>query len=277
MLRQEVRASKATLLVLDGLVAAEKAASSDMEFKKFIHELQTLATVADCAMFLLTSGGDDPEVAVAEHTMVDCVIEMRSRLHGWRAERDLEILKRRGDSFLRGRHAFRISDDGITIFPRFEAVLASPTSARTHTAGRENLHRPGSAGQHARWRCAPAVRDLATGAIRQRKDDSRAALSQPMHARKSGCSSSASTKLARASLPKPEPWDCHSQPHLDAGHVEFLWQPTTEALLDETCAQLLSAIRARGARRLFLDGLGGIVKLADSPRACRSYSDRFGQ
>ena len=59
-----------------------------------------------------------------EHTMVDCVIEMRSRLYGWRAERDLQILKRRGDGFLRGRHAFRISDAGITVFPRFEALLA---------------------------------------------------------------------------------------------------------------------------------------------------------
>jgi circadian clock protein KaiC len=44
LLRREVVAHGATLLVLDGLVAAEKIAGSDMEFKKFIHELQTLAT-----------------------------------------------------------------------------------------------------------------------------------------------------------------------------------------------------------------------------------------
>ena len=77
--------------------------------------------------------------------MVDCVIEMRSRLHGWRAERDLEILKRRGDGYLRGRHAFRMSDAGITIFPRFEALLATPTSAE-HAAGQKRLHRPDAAG-----------------------------------------------------------------------------------------------------------------------------------
>ena len=52
LLRREVSAFEATLLVLDGLVAAEKAASSDMEFKKFIHELQTHATAANCQMFL---------------------------------------------------------------------------------------------------------------------------------------------------------------------------------------------------------------------------------
>jgi hypothetical protein len=34
-----------------------------MEFKKFIHELQTHATAANCQMFLLTSGGDSPDVA----------------------------------------------------------------------------------------------------------------------------------------------------------------------------------------------------------------------
>jgi circadian clock protein KaiC len=82
LLRQEVSAFKATLLVLDGLVAAEKVTASDMEFKKFIRELQTHATAANCQMSLLTSGGDNPDVATAGHTMVDCVIEIRSRLHG---------------------------------------------------------------------------------------------------------------------------------------------------------------------------------------------------
>jgi circadian clock protein KaiC len=263
LLRREVRASKATLLVLDGLVAAETAAGSDMEFKKFIHELQTLATVTDCAMFLLTSGGDNPAVAGAEHTMVDCVIEMRSRLHGWRADRDLEILKRRGDAFLRGRHAFRISDTGIALFPRFEALLATPTSAEyaggprvsTGLAQLDNMldggvPRPSTTlllgpsgsgkttlGLHFLSQCTPDEPGLFFGCYETR--------------------SGIRTKTAALGLPLAG--------LLDEGHVEFLWQPTTEALLDETCAQLLSATRARGVRRLFVDGLGGIAKLTESP------------
>jgi len=71
LLRREVRAHGATMLVLDGLVAADLQTGSDVEFKKFIHELQIQATVTDCSMFLLTSGDADNQ-ATAEHTMVDC-------------------------------------------------------------------------------------------------------------------------------------------------------------------------------------------------------------
>ena len=263
LLRREVSAFKATLLVLDGLVAAEKAASSDMEFKKFIHELQTHATAANCQMFLLTSGGDNPDVVTAEHTMVDCVIEMRSRLHGWRAERDLEILKRRGDGFLRGRHAFRISDTGITLFPRFEALLATPTNAERveHTRASTGLAElddmiggglprasttlllgPSGIGKttlglHFLSQCTPEDRGLFFGFYEA-----------PAGIR---------AKATALGLPLVN--------HLDQGVVECLWQPTTEASLDEICAQLLISVRARGVRRLFLDGLGGIAKLADDP------------
>ena len=263
LIRREVSAFKATVLVLDGLIAAEKAAASDMEFKKFIHELQTHATAANCQMFLLTSGGDNPDVATAEHTMVDCVIEMRSRLRGWRAERDLEILKRRGDGFLRGRHAFRISDAGITVFPRFEAVLATPTSAErvektrasTGLAQLDDMIGGGlprasttlllgpsgigktTIGLHFLGQCTPEDRGLFFGLYEA-----------PAGIR---------AKATALGLPLVD--------HLDRGVVEFLWQPTTEALLDEICAQLLISIRARGVRRLFLDGLGGIAKLADDP------------
>ena len=46
------------------------------------------------------------------------------------------------------------------------------------------------------------------------------------------------------------------------GHVEVIWQPTTEGLLDETCDRLVEAVRHRGVRRLFIDGLQGFDRLA---------------
>ena len=50
--------------------------------------------------------------------MVDGIFEMRDRRHGWRAKSDLEIKQFRGSGVLRGRHAFTISDAGITVHPR---------------------------------------------------------------------------------------------------------------------------------------------------------------
>lgn len=49
------------------------------------------------------------------------------------------------------------------------------------------------------------------------------------------------------------------------GHVEVVWQPTTEGLLDETCDRLVAALKRRGVRRLFIDGLQGFDRLAPEP------------
>jgi circadian clock protein KaiC len=46
------------------------------------------------------------------------------------------------------------------------------------------------------------------------------------------------------------------------GHVEIVWQPTTEGLLDETCDRLVAALERGGVRRLFIDGLQGFDRLA---------------
>jgi circadian clock protein KaiC len=260
LLRHEVRTHDATLLVLDGLIAAETAAGSDMEFKKFIHELQTQATMANCIMFLLSSGGDDPDLTTAEHTMVDGVIQMRSRLYGWKAERDLEILKRRGDGFLHGRHAFRISDAGITVFPRFEALFATPTRTERDDNSRAStglaqldtmldggiprgsstlLVGPSGSGKtsfglHFLSQCSPEEPGLFFGFYEA-----------PAGVR----AKAAALGLAVSGL-------------IDNGDVALSWQPTTEALLDETCARLLESVRVRRVHRLFLDGLGGFAKLA---------------
>jgi circadian clock protein KaiC len=49
---------------------------------------------------------------------------------------------------------------------------------------------------------------------------------------------------------------------IEQGHVEVIWQPTTEGLLDETCDRLIEAVRRRDVRRLFIDGLQGFDRLA---------------
>jgi circadian clock protein KaiC len=125
LIRREVQARRATLLVLDGMSAIEAKAGAGFEMKRFTHELQTLASATACTMFLLTTATGT--TAAAEHTMVDGLIELRQRLYGVRNERRLLIQKLRGSGFLEGEHAYRITRTGVTVFPRVEALLAMPT------------------------------------------------------------------------------------------------------------------------------------------------------
>ena len=77
VVRREVRTRQAGILVLDGLITLHEKAKSNLELKKFIHELQTQAAFSNCTMFLLTSAFNAPEFS-PEHTMVDGVIELQS-------------------------------------------------------------------------------------------------------------------------------------------------------------------------------------------------------
>ncbi len=71
LIRREVQARGATMLVLDGFVAAAESSESTRAFKRFLNELQTQATMTGCTILLLTAGSFDPQPP--EHTMVDGV------------------------------------------------------------------------------------------------------------------------------------------------------------------------------------------------------------
>ena len=126
-LRKEMRLREATVLILDGLVAAAEAAPSGTELKKFIHELQTSAVFHDCTVFLLTSG--TPQRVNAEHTMVDGILELDDVLFNARSERSIQVRKFRGAGSLRGKHAVRITDAGMQVYPRIESLFSRPPEA----------------------------------------------------------------------------------------------------------------------------------------------------
>ena len=54
-IQQAVHQRAASFVVLDGLVSAEEFAPSPRDFKKFIHELQTITSMTDCTMLMLSS------------------------------------------------------------------------------------------------------------------------------------------------------------------------------------------------------------------------------
>lgn len=258
LIRREVRARDVNLLVLDGLVAAEDSAGSDLAIKKFIHELQAQAAVQGCTMFLLTSSG--ATFVTPEHTMVDGVIALESRLYGWRAERDLQIVKRRGGGFLRGRHAYRITDDGIRVFPRIESLYADPE--RSETIASEPL----ASG-------IPELDGMIGGGLPQQsttlligppgcgKTTFGLQFLSESNARQPGLLLSFHESVEALKV-KAESLGLRFVTALGDGHAEVIWQSAAEGPVDELCQQLLDAVQRRGVRRLYIDGYDGFQKRA---------------
>lgn len=258
-LRREIRSTKATLLVLEGLVSAEETASSPRELKKFINELQTQAGVTNCTIFLLTSAYMSQRMVSAEHTMVDGLVELRSRPVGRRSERELEIQKFRGGPMLRGIHSFRISDAGIEIHPRIEALYARPSlppkfdgkQTSTGIAGLDALLDGGPARHSGTLLMGPAGIGKTTFGLHFLGPEPGLCLSF--------------SETGDALRDKAEKMNLPAKDRFAAGELEVLWQPVTEGNVDELCHRLLDTVRTRGAKRLFIDGMDGFQKVAGEP------------
>ena len=258
LLRREIRTHDATLLVLDGLAVIEEASGSDRDFRKFIHELQAYIAIEGCTALLLTNGRRNEYHP--EHTMVDGLIELYDVLFGPQAERELQIHKLRGTDALRGRHSFRITGAGIVVYPRIEVLLARPSA-------------------HDEWpdrRCATGVAELDAmlgGGI------PRGTATLVLGASGAGKTSLGLHFLSRSSAEEPgllfgfyeTPLRLRHKAAgigikldglIDEGHLEILWHPPTEDILDALGNRLLDAVRLRGVKQLVIDGLLGFEEIA---------------
>lgn len=253
LLRAEMRAHRAGIVVLDGLVMAASAADSDEALKLFISELQTHSTLTGCTTLLLTSEDADRPVA-PEHTMVDGILLLREQVYGPRRERNIEVVKFRGSRTLRGNHAFQIGPDGITIHPRLEAARrASPGDAVRHVglatgvAGLDGLFDIGGYGRGS------------VTAIAGRSGSGKTSLALHYLAQ----SSAQEKGLFLGFYESPElllrTMDLLGIARPQPGALDFLWYPFGENVLDAVAAQLLERVARSGARRVVIDGVGGFM------------------
>jgi circadian clock protein KaiC len=267
LIRREIQVRKISVLVIDGLIAAEHSAPSELEFKKFIHGLQTQAVVTDCTMFLLTSGLDG--AVSPEHTMVDGLIELADEHYGWRSVRDLLVRKFRGSSYLRGRHSFRISERGLEVFPRTESMLAKPSRepldcTSLSSTGVDTLDAMIGGGVPV------GSTTLILGPTGSGKTTVGLQFLSAAPDGEAGLHFGFFESPARL-LGKADSVGLKLRSLVDSGQVELAWQPPTEDLIDALAEQLLEAVRRRKVKRLVIDGLSAFRRLNVNPDRVPSF------
>lgn len=249
LIRREISTRAPRVLIIDGLATAANVAPSELALRKFIHEMQTQASVSGCTMFLLTSADDT--TLLPEHSMVDGMVELGDRTFDWRAERDIGVRKFRGGGCLRGRHAMRIDDDGITVFPRLESMPLPPP--RTGPAARVSCGVAGLDGMMSNG-IAEGSTTLVLGPTGSGKTSLGlhflGAATEEAPGLLVGFYESPGAVAARAEVFVPALAE-----GLRRGWVGMQWYPAAEDHLDRVAHALLAEVRARGVRRLFLDGL----------------------
>lgn len=270
LLRRVIRDQQPDVLVIDGLAAAADLPVSDAAFKHFIHELHVFGEASGCTTFLLTQ--IEGRAAHPEHTMVDGLIELNDRVIGLQAVRELLVRKFRGSDYLRGRHFFEITNSGIVVYPRTEALLA-PAAGQPPTLPERLPFGVPSLDDMLGGGIPAATTTMALGPCGSGKTliglhflAAGAALGEP--------------GLLFGFYETPERLTDRADRlgfdfsgHLARGTIEMIWRPSLENLLDAIVEQMLAAIRRRQVKRLFMDGFNGFEEAAIYPeRIARFFS-----
>lgn len=130
-----VKEHRPGVVVIDSFKALKAFADSEADFRRFLHELTgRLTALAISSLWVGEYATDDargsPEFAVA-----DAVIDLTTRRMGERSIRYLRVLKLRGSGFASGDHSYRLTSDGLVVYPR----LADAADGSTYEAGIERV------------------------------------------------------------------------------------------------------------------------------------------
>ena len=225
--------------------------------------MNILLTLLGCTAILLTNALDEDN-SYAARTMVDGLLQLDDVMDGVRAVRRLIIVKFRGSEYLRGAHFFEIGSEGLRIYPRVEAMFATPSKIPAASKERSGF----------------GIRSL----------DEMMAGGPPQGTTTLVLGSSGTGKTllglhflgegARKNEPGLYFGFFESPPRLlkkgDAlglrlstqvrkGLLEVIWQPAGGLIMDALAEKLFEAVRRRNVKRVVIDGIAGFEESVVRP------------
>jgi circadian clock protein KaiC len=123
------------IIVIDSFKAVHDLSTSVSEMRRMLYEVSGLLTAYETTAFFLGEYSEDQIPTFPEFAVADGMVELARKKHGTRDERYLRVLKLRGSNYQEGLHAFRITGDGLEVFPR----LTSPNTPMHYTADEDRL------------------------------------------------------------------------------------------------------------------------------------------
>jgi circadian clock protein KaiC len=113
-----VRERHPGLIVIDSFKALQAFAADHGEFRKFLHELAGRLGAFPAACLWVGEYEDAEIASMAEFAVADAIVSLTSERVGQREARFLLVKKLRGSGYRSGQHAYRLTADGLRLFPR---------------------------------------------------------------------------------------------------------------------------------------------------------------
>ena len=263
-----LRERRPGFLIIDSFKALQTYAADPLEFRRFIIDLTGRVSAMAVNSFWIGEYGVDEIASAPEFAVADAIIALESRRQGDRSARSLQVLKLRGSDFLSGAHAYRLSSQGLRVFPRLADIDDLPRYVlgdKRISTGNEQLDEmlggglwPGSAtliaGPSGSGKTLTGIQFLREG-VRQGEGVVFASLQENP------------TQIERVAAGYG--WDLSG--------VEMFYRSPVDVYIDEWVYDLLSVVDRLGATRILVDSLSDLRVASPDATRYHEYVYSLGQ
>ncbi|CAA9366670.1 MAG: hypothetical protein AVDCRST_MAG68-4917 [uncultured Gemmatimonadetes bacterium] len=249
-----------SLVILDGVHALKVSAEGRLEYQQFMHEMEAQAGVAGMTTLLLAHPPEGGTSVDPTFTIADAILEMGVEEVRLRQVRMFSVAKLRGIAHIGGRHTFRITPDGIHIYPRTESLTEHMEGLITGSAP-ESRTREGVDGGIA------GLEEMLGGGLD--RDTTTLVIGTPGSGK-----TLAGLAFIAAGAEAGEPGlfvGYHETPEvlirkgegaglpvrreIEAGRIHVYWRAPTELLADEEIERILALVEEHRIQRVVIDAL----------------------
>jgi circadian clock protein KaiC len=205
------------------------------------------------------------EIAVApEFAVADAIIALGSLRAGERTSRGLQVLKLRGGEFLAGTHGYRLSSDGLNVFPR----LADPPDATDYDLGttrvRSGVQALDDMLDHGYWPGASTLLAGPTG-VGKTVIGLHFVFYGARHGEPGLIATMQEDPAQLERIVQQFGWS------LADDRVTLMYRSPIDLYLDQWVHELLHAIETTGATRVLIDSFGDLRAASIDPTRFREY------
>jgi circadian clock protein KaiC len=259
-----VRERRPGLIVIDSFKALQAFAADHGEFRRFLHELAGRLGAFPAASLWIGEYEDAEIASMAEFAVADAIVSLTSERVAQREARFLQVKKLRGSGYRSGQHAYRVTADGLRLFPR----LADAPAGQDYSMGDIRLssgisaldemladgYWPGAstliAGPSGSGKTLMGLHFVMNGA-RQGEPGVIATLQENP------------TQLQRVLAGFG--WSLHE------ANVEVMYRSPVDIYIDEWVYDLIDAVERTGARRVLIDSLADLRMSAGDEMRFREF------
>ncbi len=251
------------LLVIDSFKALTELIESPKSRRTILFDLASVLSAYRCTSFLIGEYSNEMLTDLPEFAIADAIISLIKKSTGVREQRFLRVEKLRGSRSIPGMHAFNISKDGMTLYPR----LLTPTISPNYTANPERVNTGiigldemvekgfwrGSttliAGSSGAGKTILGLHFIRAGAINEEPGVYVGFQENPV-------------QLER--VMRSFNWD--SEALLKGNYFELMYRAPVELEIDSVAAELFDRVRRGSVKRVVIDAVGDLKKGTDSER-----------